>query len=70
MEYASLPPGYVTTTTAALACGVAPATVRDWVRRDLLRPCGGTPKRRIYRLSEVLAARDAPKPTRAGQRAS
>ncbi|WP_420717148.1 helix-turn-helix domain-containing protein [Streptomyces sp. H27-G5] len=37
MEYLSLPPGQLTTTTAALACGVRPATIRDWVRRGLLR---------------------------------
>ncbi|MGP3686518.1 MerR family transcriptional regulator [Streptomyces sp. IBSNAI002] len=68
MEYLALPPGLVTTTTAALACGVQPATIRDWVRRGLLTRCGGTPKRPIYRLQDVLAARDAPKPSRMGQR--
>ncbi|MFE5675091.1 MerR family transcriptional regulator [Streptomyces erythrochromogenes] len=69
MEYRSLPPGLCTTTTAALACGVQPATIRDWVRRGLLSRAGGTPKRPIYRVRDVLAARDAPKPSRPGQRA-
>ncbi|WP_030387056.1 hypothetical protein [Streptomyces sp. NRRL S-241] len=70
MEYRSLPPGQVTTTTAALACGVQPATIRDWVRRGILTRMGGTPKRPIYRLTDVISARDVPKPTRAGQRAA
>ncbi|MER6198009.1 MerR family transcriptional regulator [Streptomyces sp. NPDC001586] len=70
MEYLALPPGQLTTSTAALACGVQPATIRDWVRRGLLARAGGTPKRPIYRVTDVLAARDAPKPTRSGQRAS
>ncbi|WP_405710060.1 helix-turn-helix domain-containing protein [Streptomyces xanthophaeus] len=65
MEYLSLPPGQLTTSGAALACGVRPATIRDWVRRGLLARCGGTPKRPIYRLQDVLAARTAPKPSRA-----
>lgn len=69
MEYRSLLPGQLTTSTAALACGVQPATIRDWVRRGLLARIGGTPKRPIYRLQDVIAARDAPKPTRPGQRA-
>ncbi|MFB7171099.1 MerR family transcriptional regulator [Streptomyces sp. NPDC056254] len=69
MEYLALPPGLVTTTTAALACGVQPATIRDWVRRGLLARVGGTPKRPIYRLRDVLAARDAPKPSSVSQRA-
>ncbi|KIX72146.1 hypothetical protein [Streptomyces manipurensis] len=67
MEYISLPPGLCTTTTAALACGVQPATVRDWVRRGLLARVGGTPKRPIYRLDDVLAAHAAPKPSSAGR---
>ncbi|MFE7099767.1 MerR family transcriptional regulator [Streptomyces erythrochromogenes] len=70
MEYLALPPGLVTTTTAALACGVQPATIRDWVRRGLLNRIGGTPKRPIYKLSDVLAAHTAPKPSRPGQRAT
>ncbi|MFD6874519.1 MULTISPECIES: MerR family transcriptional regulator [unclassified Streptomyces] len=68
MEYIALPPGQLTTTTAALACGVQPATIRDWVRRGLLVRAGGTPKRPIYRLQDVLRARAAPKPSRPGQR--
>lgn len=69
MEYLALPPGLVTTRTAALACGVQPATIRDWVRRGLLNRIGGTPKRPIYRLADVLAAQAAPKPHSPGQRA-
>ncbi|MGW2539436.1 hypothetical protein ACWC5I_00810 [Kitasatospora sp. NPDC001574] len=70
MEYLSLPPGYLTTSLAALAAGVSPATIRDWVRRGILTRCGGTPMRPIYRVTDVLAARHAAKPSRPGQRAS
>ena len=70
MEYLSLPPGLLTTSLAALAAGVAPATIRDWVRRGLLTRCGGTPKRPIYRTADVHAARYAAKPSRPGQRAA
>ncbi|MEV0441820.1 helix-turn-helix domain-containing protein [Streptomyces spectabilis] len=68
MEYPSLPPGLLTTRQAAQACGVAPATIRDWVRRDLLRRAGGSPRRPYYRVDDVTAAKSAAKPTRPGQR--
>ncbi|MGW1278030.1 hypothetical protein ACWD4V_13900 [Streptomyces tsukubensis] len=69
MTYQYIPRGTLTTQLAALNCGVAPATIRDWVRRGLLTRCGGTPKRPVYRLADVEAARYAAKPTREGQRA-
>ena len=62
MEYTSLPPGQLTTTQAAMACGVGPATIRDWVRRGILKRCGGSPRRPIYRVDDVMAAKTAPKP--------
>jgi len=68
MEYLLPPRGTLTTSMAALNCGVQPATIRDWVRRGILAPCGGTPKRPVYRLADVEAARYAAKPTRHGQR--
>ncbi|MGW0933645.1 MerR family transcriptional regulator [Streptomyces sp. NPDC002666] len=68
MEYLLPPRGLLTTKLAALNCGVQPATIRDWVRRGILTPCGGTPKRPVYRLADVEAARSAAKPTRNGQR--
>lgn len=68
MEYQLPPIGTLTTRLAALNSGVAPATIRDWVRRGLLTRCGGTPKRPFYRLTDVEAARHAAKPTRPGQR--
>lgn len=70
MEYLTPPPGTLTTRLAAMSCKVAPATIRDWVRRGILAPCGGTPKRPVYRISDVEAARDANKPSRANQRRS
>ncbi|MEV0884735.1 hypothetical protein AB0J03_12965 [Streptomyces microflavus] len=69
MEYQLPPLGTLTTSLAALNSGVQPATIRDWVRRGLLTRCGGTPKRPLYRLTDVEAARHAAKPTRANQRA-
>ncbi|MBV7671389.1 helix-turn-helix domain-containing protein [Streptomyces halstedii] len=68
MEYLLPPIGTLTTTMAAQSADVAPATIRDWVRRGLLTRCGGSPKRPIYRLADVQAARYAAKPTRPGQR--
>ncbi|MCY0943551.1 MerR family transcriptional regulator [Streptomyces antarcticus] len=68
MEYLLPPLGTLTTSMAAMSAGVQPATIRDWVRRGLLARCGGTPKRPIYRLADVEAARYAAKPNRPGQR--
>ncbi|MCP9209295.1 hypothetical protein [Streptomyces cucumeris] len=70
MEYLSLLPGRLTTSMAAMATGKQPATIRDWVRRGILTRCGGTPKRPIYRLDDVMAAQEAAKPSRPGQRAA
>lgn len=70
MEYVIPPSGTLTTRLAAKACGVEPATIRDWVRRGILTRCGGTPKRPVYRLRDVEAARAAAKPNRIGQRKS
>ncbi|MEU6702549.1 hypothetical protein [Streptomyces wuyuanensis] len=70
MEYLMPPVGTLTTSMAAMAAGVQPATIRDWVRRGILTRCGGSPKRPIYRLADVTAARDAAKPTRPGQRST
>ncbi|MGW8703359.1 MerR family transcriptional regulator [Streptomyces eurythermus] len=54
---------------AAIATGVKPATIRDWRRRGLLTPVGGTPRRPLYALEDVYAAQQAPKTSRANQRA-
>ncbi|CUW29685.1 MULTISPECIES: MerR family transcriptional regulator [Streptomyces] len=70
MEYASLPPGLLTTSLAARAAGVEPATIRDWVRRGILQRAGGSPRRPVYTVQAVTAAKLAAKPTRAGQRAT
>jgi hypothetical protein len=70
VRYLSLPPGYLTTTQAAHAAGVTPGTIRDWVRRGILTPCGGTPKAPIFRVADVHAAKHAPKPRRAPAKAA
>ncbi|MFJ3948993.1 hypothetical protein ACIPXV_02840 [Streptomyces libani] len=70
MEHLALPPGYLTTTMAAMAVGRRPATIRDWVRRGILQRAGGTPKRPYFRVEAVQAAAVAAKPSRPGQRAA
>ena len=54
---------------AALAAGIQPDTLRDWRRRGLLQPAGGTPRRPLYALADIFEAQQAPKPTRPNQRA-
>jgi hypothetical protein len=68
MEYVQPPAGTLTTSMAAVAAGVQPATIRDWVRRGILARCGGSPKRPVYRITDVEIARSATKPNRPGQR--
>ncbi|NUL03586.1 hypothetical protein HRW07_10130 [Streptomyces lunaelactis] len=62
------PRGTLTTSMAAMSAGVQPATIRDWVRRGILARCSGSPKRPVYRIEDVQAARHAAKPNRPGQR--
>lgn len=54
---------------AALAAGIRPDTLRDWRRRGLLKPAGGTARRPLYALEDIYSAKEAPKPTRPNQRA-
>lgn len=49
---------------AALAVGVKPATLRDWRRRGLLTPVGGTERRPLYALADLHTAKHAAKPRR------
>ncbi|MFE9853567.1 MULTISPECIES: hypothetical protein [Streptomyces] len=70
MEYLLPPLGTLTTSMAAMSADVAPATIRDWRRRGILTPCGGSPKRPLYRVADVHAARNAAKPTRNNQRSA
>ncbi|MFI7291311.1 hypothetical protein ACIBRY_32380 [Streptomyces anulatus] len=69
MEYQLPPVGTLTARLAALNSGVQPATIRDWGTPRPPTRCGGTPKRPLYRLADVEAARYAAKPTRNNQRA-
>jgi len=55
---------------AALAAGVQPSTIRDWRRRGLIKPVGGTDRRPLYAVADVHAAKHAPKPRRTVQRAA
>ncbi|MDX3044091.1 MerR family transcriptional regulator [Streptomyces caniscabiei] len=52
---------------AALAVGVQPSTLRDWRRRGLLKPAGGTQRRPLYNPADVHAAKHADKPRRTVQ---
>jgi hypothetical protein len=62
MRYVSVPPGYLTTELAAQACGVKPATIRDWVRRGILARAAGSDRHPLYAVDAVTAAKTAPKP--------
>jgi len=53
------------TATAAHAMEVEPATIRDWRRRGLLEPAGGSARRPLWRMSDLLRAKRAPKPRHA-----
>jgi DNA-binding transcriptional MerR regulator len=55
---------------AARAAGVKPATLRDWRRRGLITPAGGTERNPLYALEDIHAARQAPKPRRQSQQAA
>ncbi|MFF6985616.1 helix-turn-helix domain-containing protein [Streptomyces sp. NPDC010273] len=68
MRYVSIPPGYLTTQLAAEACGVKPATIRDWVRRGALRRAAGSIRHPLFTVDDVAAAKSAPKPSSAKSR--
>jgi predicted site-specific integrase-resolvase len=52
----------LTTTDAAYAAGVAPATIRKWAERGKIRRYG-TPNRALWQLTEIAAAaRNTPRP--------
>jgi len=55
---------------AARVVGVDPATLRDWRRRGLITPVGGTERRPLYALTDLYAAKQAPKPRRQLQQAA
>lgn len=54
----------LTAPLAAALAGINPATLRDWRRRGLLAPVGGTPRRPLYAAADVIAAAQAPKTRR------
>jgi len=60
---------FLTTAQAAGQVGVTPATVRDWKRRGLLAPAGGTQRAPLWRASDLLVAWRAPKPDRSRRHA-
>jgi DNA-binding transcriptional MerR regulator len=55
---------------AAVAAGVKPSTLRDWRRRGLISPAGGTDRHPLYDLRHLHAAKQAPKPRRSLQQAA
>ena len=52
---------------AARAAGVQPATLRDWRRRGLIQPAGGTTRRPLYDVNQLYSAKQAAKPRRTAQ---
>jgi DNA-binding transcriptional MerR regulator len=55
---------------AARAAGIRPATLRDWRRRGLITPAGGTTRYPLYALDDLHAAKQASKPRRELQKAA
>lgn len=53
---------------AARAAGVQPSTLRDWRRRGLITPAGGSERRPLYDVQQLYAAQQASKPRRTAQR--
>ena len=51
-------PDPVTTAQAARAAGVSPATIRKWVARGHLHPSAREGRTNVFRLGDVLRARD------------
>lgn len=47
------PSAAVDAQAAARYAGVQQDTVRQWRRRGLIAPCGGTPRRPLYRLDAI-----------------
>lgn len=56
--------GTVNTEAAALHLGVAAATIRDWKRRGLISPVGGTARHPLWRLRDLVKAAAEPKTVR------
>lgn len=57
-------PILVPTRVAACAADVTPATIRDWHRRGIITPAGGSPRRPLWDLYDIRRAVDTPKPRR------
>lgn len=54
----------LSTGEAAFILGIAAATIRDWRRRGLITPAGGTERKPLWSVPDLIAARDAPKTRR------
>lgn len=54
----------LTTGEAAFILGISAATIRDWRRRGLITPTGGTERKPLWSVAALIAARDAPKTRR------
>lgn len=54
----------LSTGEAAFILGIAAATIRDWRRRGLITPAGGTERKPLWSVTDLIAARDAPKTRR------
>jgi hypothetical protein len=48
--------GLVNSDAAALYLGIAPATLRDWKRRGLVQPVGGTARHPLWRVADLDTA--------------
>lgn len=54
-------PRTLSTGEAAFILGIRAATIRDWRRRGLITPAAGTDRKPLWSVTDLIAARDAPK---------
>lgn len=54
-------PQLLPTDLAALAAGVKPGTIRNWRHLGILEPAGGSGRKPLFNLADVIDAKNAPK---------
>ena len=55
-DWDTMPSGLLDTAAACLLVGIAPATLRDWKRRHLIRPAGGSVRKPLWDTADLRTA--------------